>query len=58
MVKVLMNKGVPHTQRDPYGNTPLQKAQLHEEWEVVEFLKAAEDPQNTMITKWMWGPDI
>jgi hypothetical protein len=46
MVKKLVNAGVPPNHKDPWGVTPLDKAQLFNQREVIEFLKSLDHNLN------------
>ena len=57
MVVELIRAGVNPEHKDPYGFTPYDKAVLHEEWKVADFLKSLGSYVKNE-TKWSWPPDI
>lgn len=42
MVKKLVDKGVDPRHKDPYGNTPRDKANLYNRFEIVRYLQEME----------------
>jgi ankyrin repeat protein len=58
IVYSLLEYGVNPNQRDPHGCSALNKARLHEEWEVVDLLTKLDEKPVKGHTKWQWPPDI